>query len=99
MLRRLSWVSRGVGIRNTSVRSLDATSTDGFEDTRVVRHPWRRGMGCRTIPSIQPKTVVVAAIPSAKVSTATAVRDGGPAEDAPAAYRRSSKTPRMGLDF
>ena len=32
--------------------------------------------GCRTIPSIQPKTVVVAAIPSAKVSTATAVRAG-----------------------
>ena len=32
--------------------------------------------GCRTIPSIQPKTVVVAAIPSAKVSTATAVQAG-----------------------
>ena len=35
--------------------------------------------GCRTIPSIQPKTVVVAAIPSAKVSTAGQGR--GPAQD------------------
>src|SRR5262245_43362262 len=82
-----------VGIRNT--RSLDAAGTDGFEDGElsVIRGAPE---GCRTIPSIQPNTVVVAAMPSAKVSTATAVRDGVRRRTA-AAYRRSSRTLRMGF--
>ena len=37
--------------------------------------------GCRTIPSIQPKTVVVAAIPSAKSKHCDRCQGRGPAED------------------
>ena len=42
-------------------------------DSRTASCPssWAPRKGCRTIPSIQPKTVVVVAIPRARVSAAT----------------------------